>query len=181
MISRYLNAGQSCIAAKRFILVDSIADEFVERFAAGVAAMKVGDPMDEGSDLGPMARDDLRAELHQQVEDSLQAGARAVTGCEPLPGQGAYYAPSIIDHVQPGMRAWDEELFGPVAIVIRARDEEDALRIANSSRFGLGGLRPAHGMWLRLRQRAGKKRPTPSIWWYQGLGFWSRTIASWYA
>jgi succinate-semialdehyde dehydrogenase/glutarate-semialdehyde dehydrogenase len=139
MISRYLNAGQSCIAAKRFILVDSIADEFVERFAAGVAAMKVGDPMDEGSDLGPMARDDLRAELHQQVEDSLQAGARAVTGCEPLPGQGAYYAPSIIDHVQPGMRAWDEELFGPVAIVIRARDEEDALRIANSSRFGLGG------------------------------------------
>lgn len=139
MISRFLNAGQSCIAAKRFILVDAIADEFVARFAERVSAMKVGDPMDEQSELGPMAREDLREELHQQVQDSIQAGATAVTGCAPLPGPGAFYAPSIIDHVQPGIRAWDEELFGPVAIVIRARDEEDALRIANGSRFGLGG------------------------------------------
>jgi len=139
MISRFLNAGQSCIAAKRFILVDAIADEFVARFAERVSGMKVGDPMDEQSELGPMAREDLREELHQQVQDSIQAGATAVTGCAPLPGPGAFYAPSIIDHVQPGIRAWDEELFGPVAIVIRARDEEDALRIANGSRFGLGG------------------------------------------
>jgi len=139
MISRFLNAGQSCIAAKRFILVDAIADEFVARFAERVSGMKVGDPMDEQSELGPMAREDLREELHHQVQDSIQAGATAVTGCAPLPGPGAFYAPSIIDHVQPGIRAWDEELFGPVAIVIRARDEEDALRIANGSRFGLGG------------------------------------------
>ena len=139
MISRFLNAGQSCIAAKRFILVDAIADEFVARFAERVSAMKVGDPSDESSALGPMAREDLREELHQQVQDSIRAGATAVTGCEPLPGPGAFYAPSIIDHVRPGIRAWDEELFGPVAIVIRARDEEDALRIANGSRFGLGG------------------------------------------
>jgi succinate-semialdehyde dehydrogenase/glutarate-semialdehyde dehydrogenase len=139
MISRFLNAGQSCIAAKRFILVDAIADEFVAQFAERVSAMKVGGPSDESSALGPMAREDLREELHQQVQDSIQAGATAVTGCAPLPGPGAFYAPSIIDHVQPGMRAWDEELFGPVAIVIRARDEEEALRIANGSRFGLGG------------------------------------------
>ena len=139
VISRFLNAGQSCIAAKRFILVDTIADTFVERFAAKVSAMKTGDPFDEATQLGPMARVDLRTELHEQVMDSVQAGARVVTGCQPIEGEGAYYAPSIIDHVRPGMRAWDEELFGPVAIVIRARDEEEALAIANGSRFGLGG------------------------------------------
>jgi succinate-semialdehyde dehydrogenase / glutarate-semialdehyde dehydrogenase len=139
MVSRFLNAGQSCIAAKRFILVDEIADAFVERFAAKVSAMQTGDPFDEAIQLGPMARVDLRTELHQQVMDSVQAGARVVTGCHLIEGEGAYYAPSIIDHVRPGMRAWDEELFGPVAIVIRAQDEEEALAIANGSRFGLGG------------------------------------------
>ena len=139
MMSRFLNAGQSCIAAKRFILVDEIADTFVESFAAKVSAMQTGDPFDEATQLGPMARVDLRTELHEQVSDSVQAGARVVTGCQPIEGEGAYYAPSIIDHVRPGMRAWDEELFGPVAIVIRARDEEEALAIANGSRFGLGG------------------------------------------
>jgi succinate-semialdehyde dehydrogenase/glutarate-semialdehyde dehydrogenase len=139
VISRFLNAGQSCIAAKRFILVDAIADVFVERFAARVSAMKTGDPFDEATELGPMARVDLRTELHEQVTGSVQAGARVVTGCQLIEGEGAYYAPSIIDHVRPGMRAWDEELFGPVAIIIRARDEEEALAIANGSRFGLGG------------------------------------------
>jgi succinate-semialdehyde dehydrogenase/glutarate-semialdehyde dehydrogenase len=139
MVSRFLNAGQSCIAAKRFILVEEIADAFVERFAAKVSAMQTGDPFDEAIQLGPMARVDLRTELHQQVMDSVQAGAQVVTGCHLIEGEGAYYAPSIIDHVRPGMRAWDEELFGPVAIVIRAQDEEEALAIANGSRFGLGG------------------------------------------
>lgn len=137
--SRYLNAGQSCIAAKRFIVVDAIAEDFVARFKAGVEALSPGDPLDANSTLGPMARTDLRDEMHQQVKDTLDAGATAVTGCEPIAGPGAFYKASVLDRVEPGMRAYSEELFGPVAIVIRARDEADALRIANESEFGLGG------------------------------------------
>jgi len=149
VMSRFLNAGQSCIAAKRFILVDAIADEFVARFAEKVAALRVGEPMDEASQLGPMARADLVDELHQQVADSISAGARAVIGCAPVEDvQGAYYQASILDGVKPGMRAWDEEFFGPVAIVIRAKDEEEALAIANDSRFGLGG-----SVWTSDSQR----------------------------
>ena len=138
--SRFLNAGQSCIAAKRFIVVDAIAGDFVDRFKAGVESLQVGDPMDENTGLAPMARTDLREELHKQVVDSLAAGAVNVTGCEIVEDRpGAYYRASILDQVGPGMRAYHEELFGPVAIVIRARDEADALRIANDSPFGLGG------------------------------------------
>jgi succinate-semialdehyde dehydrogenase/glutarate-semialdehyde dehydrogenase len=139
VISRFLNGGQSCIAAKRFIVVDGVADEFVTVFKAAVESLKTGDPMEPTTTIAPMARVDLRDELHQQVRDSIAAGAVALTGCEPLPGAGAFYKPSILDKVAPGMRAYDEELFGPVAIVIRAEDEQDALRIANESRFGLGG------------------------------------------
>jgi succinate-semialdehyde dehydrogenase/glutarate-semialdehyde dehydrogenase len=139
VVSRFLNTGQSCIAAKRFIVVDAIAEDFIARFKAGVEALKVGDPMDESTTLAPMAREDLRDELHVQVADTLAAGAVAVTGCEPVEGPGAYYKASILDRVEPGMRAYHEELFGPVAIVIHARNEEDALRIANDSPYGLGG------------------------------------------
>ncbi len=139
IISRYLNSGQSCIAAKRFIVVDAIAEDFVARFKAGVEALKTGDPMDPNTTMGPMAREDLRDELHVQVTDSIAAGAKAITGCEPIEGPGAFYKPSILDRVEPGVRAYSEELFGPVAIVIRARDEADALRIANESDYGLGG------------------------------------------
>jgi succinate-semialdehyde dehydrogenase/glutarate-semialdehyde dehydrogenase len=137
--SRFLNAGQSCIAAKRFIPVAAVADEFVERFRAKVEELQCGDPMDEDTRMAPMARFDLRDELHQQVVDTLAKGAVAVTGCMPEPGDGAWYQASIMDHVVPGMRAYNEELFGPVAIVIRAGDEADAVRIANDSEFGLGG------------------------------------------
>ena len=139
VISRFLNSGQSCIAAKRFIVVDAIAEDFVSRFKSAVEALSMGDPMDESTTLAPMARNDLRDELHVQVTDSIAAGAVVVTGCEPGEGEGAYYKASILDQVKPGMRAYHEELFGPVAIVIRARDEADALHIANDSPYGLGG------------------------------------------
>lgn len=137
--SRYMNAGQSCIAAKRFIVVDAIADAFLEKFKAAVEDLRTGDPMSVDTTLAPMARHDLRDELHRQVIESIEAGAKVVTGCAPEAGNGAYYQASIIDHVKPGMRAWHEELFGPVAIVIRAKNEDDAVSIANSSGFGLGG------------------------------------------
>ncbi len=138
VISRFLNTGQSCIAAKRFIVVDSIAEEFISRFKVAVEALQHGDPMDEATTLAPMARNDLRDEVHQQVIDSIAAGAVAVTGCKPIEMPGAYYKASILDNVKPGMRAYTEEIFGPVALVIRALDESDALEIANSSVFGLG-------------------------------------------
>lgn len=136
--ARYQNCGQSCIAAKRFILTPGIADEFLEQLRQKVAALRVGDPMDENTDLGPMARLDLRDELHRQVTDSIAQGAKPVLGCAPLAGEGAFYAPSILDRVTSRTRAYHEELFGPVALALRARDERDALAIANDSRFGLG-------------------------------------------
>jgi succinate-semialdehyde dehydrogenase/glutarate-semialdehyde dehydrogenase len=137
--SRFLNTGQSCIAAKRFIVVAAVADDFVARFKGAVEALTLGDPLDEANRLGPMARIDLRDELHRQVVDSIAHGAVAVTGCNPEAGPGAFYQPSILDHVKPGTRAYHEELFGPVASVIRAADEADAIRIANDTDFGLGG------------------------------------------
>ena len=136
--SRYLNCGQSCIAAKRFILAPQIADEFLHRLKAGVEALKVGDPMEDATQIGPMARLDLRDNLHRQITESIAQGAMAVTGCKPVERDGFFYQPSILDHVTATACAYHEELFGPVAIVIRAASEEDAMNIANETRFGLG-------------------------------------------
>ena len=142
--ARFQNAGQSCIAAKRFIMTPAIAEAFIERFQHAVEQLTPGDPMLETTSLAPLARISQRDALHQQVTDSIAYGAVPVTGCVPLPGPGAYYAPSILDHVGHQTRAYHEELFGPVACVIRAGDEEDAVRIANDTRFGLGG-----SVWTR--------------------------------
>jgi succinate-semialdehyde dehydrogenase/glutarate-semialdehyde dehydrogenase len=137
--SRYQNAGQSCIAAKRLIVVEAIAEVFLERLKAAVEMVQPGDPLDEHTTLAPLARADLREKLHRQVRGSLAAGAVAVAGCTPLEGPGAFYAASILDRVRPGMPAFDEELFGPVAAVVRACDEAEAVHLANRSRYGLGG------------------------------------------
>ncbi|KFN49976.1 hypothetical protein N790_01020 [Arenimonas malthae CC-JY-1] len=135
--SRFGNAGQTCIAAKRFIVVEAVADRFIQAFAAAASALRAGDPNDEATTLAPMARADLRDELHRQVRASVEKGARVLLGGEP--GQGAtVYPATILDGVAPGMPAWDEELFGPVASLIRVRDEAEAIRVANDTAFGLG-------------------------------------------
>lgn len=136
--SRFLNAGQSCIAAKRFIVVESVADSFLEAFKTATEALRMGDPRDEGTELAPMARADLREELHVQVRDAIDKGAQALTGCVPVEGKGYFYRPSILARLAPAMRAYGEELFGPVAAVLVARDEQQALQLANDTPFGLG-------------------------------------------
>ncbi|MFN3163180.1 MAG: NAD-dependent succinate-semialdehyde dehydrogenase [Pseudohongiellaceae bacterium] len=136
--SRLINAGQSCIAAKRFIVVESVVAEFTERFVKAMAAKQMGDPTDADTDIGPQAREDLRDDLHRQVEDSVSKGATLKIGGEIPDRKGAYYPPTVLTDVKPGMPAYDEEMFGPVAAIITASDEEQAIRIANDSPFGLG-------------------------------------------
>ncbi|WP_449467235.1 NAD-dependent succinate-semialdehyde dehydrogenase [Stenotrophomonas humi] len=137
--SRFDNAGQTCIAAKRFVLVDAIADAFVQRFVEAAKARTYGDPQDEATTLAPMARADLRDELHRQVQESIAKGAKVLLGCEPLVGSNAGYPASILDNVVPGMPAYEQELFGPVAAILRVKDEAEAIRVANDTSFGLGG------------------------------------------
>lgn len=136
--SRLINGGQSCIAAKRFIVVREVLSAFTTRFVAAMQARRVGDPFDDDSDIGPMARVDLRDEVHRQVQASLTQGARCVLGGEVPVRVGAWYPPTVLTEVRPGMPAYDDEIFGPVAAIIAAEDEEDAIRIANDSPFGLG-------------------------------------------
>ena len=136
--ARCINSGQSCIAAKRFIVVDEVYDAFLEKFTAAMQGLVVDDPLNEKSQVGAQARDDLMQELHQQVVDSVAKGARVVLGGAPLQRSGCFYPPTILTEVVPGMPAYHEGFFGPVASVIRARDEADALRIANDTPFGLG-------------------------------------------
>ena len=139
VIGRFQNTGQICIAAKRIILEKPIAAEFTERFVEAVKALKMGDPLDESTYLGPMARADLRAELHRQVEDTVAAGARLLLGGKPVDGPGSYFQPTILAGVKPGMVAFKQETFGPVAALIEADDVEHALAMANDSEFGLSG------------------------------------------
>jgi succinate-semialdehyde dehydrogenase / glutarate-semialdehyde dehydrogenase len=136
--SRLINSGQSCACAKRFIVVGAARREFEEQFVARIAARCVGDPADPATEIGPLARADLRANLHRQVMQSVRRGARVLLGGAPLPGRGFFYAPTVLADVRRGMAAYDQELFGPVAAIIPVRDEAEAVRVANDTPFGLG-------------------------------------------
>jgi succinate-semialdehyde dehydrogenase/glutarate-semialdehyde dehydrogenase len=136
--ARIFNNGQSCIAAKRFVVAESIADKFEESFAEKMAALKVGDPFDEKTELGPLSTADGLADLDRDVKKTIEAGAKVLTGGKPLDRPGNFYAPTVLTNIPKGSPAHKEELFGPVASVFRAKDVDDAIRIANDSRFGLG-------------------------------------------
>ena len=136
--ARLINGGQSCIAAKRFIIEQPVYRDFVTLFLEIMRSKIMGDPLDRETDLGPQARMDLREELHLQVEKSIEQGASSIMGCVIPEMPGAWYPPSVLINVEPGMVAFDEEMFGPVAAIISAKDENDAMMLANLSDFGLG-------------------------------------------
>jgi succinate-semialdehyde dehydrogenase/glutarate-semialdehyde dehydrogenase len=136
--SRLINAGQSCIAAKRFVVVESIRQRFEAGFVEQMRQARVGDPLDEQTQVGPLARHDLRDDLHSQVQASLARGATCLLGGVLPEGKGAYYPPTVLANVTKGMPAYDDELFGPVAAIIAVPDEQNAIRVANDSVFGLG-------------------------------------------
>ena len=146
---RIYNNGQTCVNAKRFVVTEAVYDAFVDGYVKAMGEAKLGDPTQDGTDLGPMARKDLRETLHEQVQESVAKGATVAVGGQIPDGTGYYYPATVLTDVKPGQPAYDEELFGPVASVIRAKDDEDALRIANDSRFGLGG-----GIFSRDEARA---------------------------
>lgn len=136
--ARTLNSGQSCIAAKRFIVVKKVADEFIKRFVAHMSALTVGDPMDEKIQVGPLAKKEFVDAIDHQVRVSVEKGAKILTGGSVIKRKGYFYSPTVLTHVKKGMPAYDEELFGPVASVIVVRDAEEAIKVANDTRFGLG-------------------------------------------
>nr|WP_217495838.1 NAD-dependent succinate-semialdehyde dehydrogenase [Mangrovivirga cuniculi] len=139
VMGRVFNNGETCVAAKRFIVVDKLYEQFKNGFVEKMKNLKYGDPTDDENDLGPMAREDLRDELHEQVQNSVKNGAKILCGGEIPDQKGFYYPATVLGNVKPGQPAYEDELFGPVASLIHAKDDEDAIRIANDSRFGLGG------------------------------------------
>jgi acyl-CoA reductase-like NAD-dependent aldehyde dehydrogenase len=141
---RFHNTGQVCLAAKRFILLEKIADEFEHLFVEAARSLRVGNPFDPAMQMGPMARADLRDSLHKQVAGSIAKGARVLCGGKPAPGKGAFYPATVLSGVTPGMPAFDEETFGPVAAITRVRDIDAAVKAANASQFGLSG-----NLWTR--------------------------------
>lgn len=147
--ARCINSGQSCIAAKRFIVEEPIAEAFEGAMVAAMAALKIGDPLDRSTDVGPMAREDLLGELHSQLERSIKSGARLLTGGQRMDRKGYFYAPTVLAGVEPGMAAFDEETFGPVAAIVRARDASHAVELANRTSFGLGA-----SIWTSNAKRA---------------------------
>ena len=149
--ARFQNNGQSCIAAKRFIVVESVAEAFEQRFAANTARLKVGDPLEYDTRVGPVARGDLREALDRQVQQSIRQGAKVLIGGKAREGQGYFYEPTILTNVTPEMSVFAEETFGPVAAVIHARDSEHAIELANDSKFGLGS-----NLWTRNLEQARK-------------------------
>ncbi len=142
--ARFSNTGQSCISSKRFLVVESVADQFVEAFCRHAKEITVGDPLQTGITMGPLARANLRADLHSQVERSLAAGATLKLGGKAIDGPGFFYEPTVLDNVTPSMAAGAEETFGPVAAVIRVKDADEAVHIANATEFGLGAA-----LWTR--------------------------------
>ncbi|HEY7800166.1 MAG TPA: aldehyde dehydrogenase family protein, partial [Hyphomonadaceae bacterium] len=142
--ARIQNTGQSCIASKRFIIHADVYDRFVEGFVPAMKALKVGDPMDRANAVGPLATPQIRDELAKQVEDSIRAGARCLTGGKIPSGKGAFYEPTVLADIPQSAPAYAEELFGPVASVFRVRDIDAAIKLANATRFGLGS-----SVWTR--------------------------------
>jgi acyl-CoA reductase-like NAD-dependent aldehyde dehydrogenase len=147
--ARFSNCGQVCLAAKRFIITEACWSAFNDRFVQAVAALRVGDPLDTQTQIGPMARLDLRDALHDQVQRSIAQGARLLTGGHALPGSGYFYAPTVLTDVTPSHAVAMEETFGPVAPLMRAKSAQHALQLANESRFGLGAV-----IWTRDIARA---------------------------
>ena len=147
--ARFQNNGQSCIAAKRFIVVNSVAEAFEQKFVANTAKLKVGDPLEYDTRIGPLARKDLQETLDQQVQQSIQQGAKVLIGGKAREGKGNFYEPTILTNVTPQMSVFTDETFGPVAAVIRARDTEHALELANDSKFGLSS-----NLWTRNIEQA---------------------------
>jgi acyl-CoA reductase-like NAD-dependent aldehyde dehydrogenase len=147
--ARNQNNGQSCIAAKRFIVEEPVADQFTDLFAKAVKALHVGNPLERDTNVGPLARGDLRETVAHQVKASLARGAHALVGGSPLEGKGYYYAPTVLDGVNDDMPAFREEVFGPVAAVVRARDADHAVTLANDTEYGLGAA-----MFTRNTERA---------------------------
>jgi succinate-semialdehyde dehydrogenase/glutarate-semialdehyde dehydrogenase len=167
--ARIANNGQSCIAAKRFLVDEAIADRFEEQFVRRMEALRVGDPLNEETELGPMATREGAKELHAQVETSVGLGARVLTGGEPIPGRESFYPPTVLVDIPPGSPAYSEEFFGPVACLFRVKDAADAVRIANDTRFGLGA-----SVWTRdPEERALFIRELQS-----GMVFINRMVAS---